>query len=431
MKRFFYFILLILVFSACEQYPTPGTHVLRQLNFQIIGADQSAEAGNYLPDSVGIFVDFASLVPAGERDFAMELEVLEGGGTVDQTVVYANKNGIMKTRWKVGNSSNAQILNVKIYDTDGLFSAETEIRATSYFTDKLNKIDKGFLVGIGDMVRDTINQRTLIISGRNLYVLTDKFFNWERIDYPFSTSLKELEINSNGEVFAAGWNGNLYKTSDWGENWVDLGKPIPENPYHYELTITKDDYIWANKWEHGVYCSKDNGITWQKNISGLEKQEELGRIFAFADNSHMAISHSSMMIMKTTDNGLTWKPINTPEYSLTMFVTDENAIIAQNQGGFRLHKSTDGGQTYRQVFSPHVEFGTTSRHLYDKFGNDYYVLAPGGGVWKTKDFEEFKELFTFTEQRNLFIDHQGNVYASGFNYSNAPDDPTLILPAAN
>lgn len=431
MKRFLYFILLIFAFSACEQYPTPGTQILRQFNFQTIGAEQFAEAGNYLPDSVGVFVNLESLVPAGERDFMMEVEVLQGGGMVDQTLVQTNKNGIMKTRWKVGNTSNEQVLKVKIYDTEGLFSAETEIRATSYFTDKLNTIEKGIFVGIGGMVRDTINQRSMLISGRNLYVLTDKFFNWERIGYPFSTSLKELEINSNGEVFAAGWNGNLYKTSDWGENWYDLGKPIPENPYHYEFYISKDDYLWANKAEYGIYCSKDNGVTWQKDTAGLENQERMGPVYTYADTAHMAISHSSMMIMKTTDNGLTWKPVNTPEYSLTMFVTDENAIIAQNQGGFRLHKSTDGGQTYRQVFSPHVEFGTTSRHLYDKFKNDYYVLAPGGGVWKTKDFEEFTKLFTFTKQRNLFIDHQGNIYASGFNYSNAADDPTLILPAAN
>jgi hypothetical protein len=59
------------------------------------------------------------------------------------------------------------------------------------------------------------------------------------------------------------------------------------------------------------------------------------------------------------------------------------------------------------------------------------VLAPGGGVWKTKDFEKFEELVTFSLQRNLFIDHQGTIYAAGFNYSNATPDPTLVLPGGN
>ncbi len=428
MKRILFLIFSIWFFSACEQYPAPGTQILEQFNFQVTGANQSAEAGDYLPDSVGIIVDFESLVPAGERQFTMEIEIAEGGGTVDQEVVNADKNGKMKTQWKMGESSNEQILNVKIHDSEGLFSSETEIKATSFFTDKLNTITRGFLVGIGDMVRDTVNDRSMLISGRNLYIMEENFYNWQPMFFPFSTNLKELEINSNGEVFAAGWNGELYQTSDWGENWINLGRPIPGNRYHYEFSITKDDYLWANKWDHGIYCSKDNGVTWQKDTAGLETQEELGPVYTFADTAHMAIARSNMLIMKTTDDGLTWKPVNTPEYSLTMFITDESAIIAQNQGGFRLHKSTDGGKTYKQVFAPHVEFGTTSRHLYDKFGADYYILAPGGGVWKTKDFEEFEELMRFSIQRNLFIDHKGNVYASGYSYSNAPDEPTLILP---
>ena len=86
---------------------------------------------------------------------------------------------------------------------------------------------------------------------------------------------------------------------------------------------------------------------------------------------------------------------------------------------------------YKKVFSPSVAYGTTSWHCYDKFKDYYYVLAPGGGVWKTKDFENFEELMKFTVQRNLFIDHTGTVYACGFNYSNAEPEPTLVLPAQN
>ena len=81
-----------------------------------------------------------------------------------------------------------------------------------------------------------------------IYESTDKFYNWSPVYLNFNTSIKELEINSKGEVYAAGWNEELYQTSDWGQSWNQLGKPIPGNQYNYELTITKDDYIWANKW---------------------------------------------------------------------------------------------------------------------------------------------------------------------------------------
>lgn len=53
------------------------------------------------------------------------------------------------------------------------------------------------------------------------------------------------------------------------------------------------------------------------------------------------------------------------------------------------------------------------------------MLAPGGGVWKTKDFEQFEKLFSFDLQHNLFIDHRGTIYASRYNYSNAPAESTM------
>ena len=78
------------------------------MNFQVIGGSQSAEAGEYLPDSVGIFINMEYGNPEGDWQFIMEIEILKGGGTVDQALVYAGKKGMMKTRWKMGNELNEQ-----------------------------------------------------------------------------------------------------------------------------------------------------------------------------------------------------------------------------------------------------------------------------------------------------------------------------------
>ena len=431
MKKLPVILGFIALIYSCEKYPEPGSEILEQFNFIIHGDSQSAEEGSYLEEMVGVQVDLGSLFPDKHIKFYTDYEIIEGGGKITSQRVDADEQGKMLTSWQLGNKINDQLLTGKIFDINRKQYAQFSIKATAYFPHRLNTITRGIFIGIGDMVRDTINQRSMLISGGDFYTYGNNFYNWNPIGFPFNTNIKELEINSKGEVFAAGWNGELYQTKNWGESWQQLGKPIPNNRYHYELTITEDDYIWANKWDHGVFCSKDNGISWQKDTIGLAKQEELGRIYLFADSLHMAISYHNLTILQTSDCGLTWKPINTPEYSLSMYITSGNAIIAQNQGGFHLHKSTDGGKTYREVFAPWVAFGTSSKHCYDKFGSNYYVLAPGGGVWKTKNFENFDEIMRFTRQRNLFIDHIGNIYASGFNYSNAEPDPTLVFPAQN
>ncbi len=71
-------------------------------------------------------------------------------------------------------------------------------------------------------------------------------------------------------------------------------------------------------------------------------------------------------------------------------------------------------------------------HVYNKFENDYYVLAPGSGVWKTRDFEDFELLLRVdTFQQKLFIDHKGNIYIAGEDFVNAEDENTFIIPNSN
>lgn len=430
MKKIFTLILISGALFACEKYPGPGSELLESFNYSIWGNNQLQEEGKYLDEEVGAFIDLAGMLPKTDKQFRLEIAVTKGGGSVDREVITADKNGKMTTKWKLGNDSNEQELNCRILNSDEVMYGEFNIRATAFLMNDWNEISKDLLVGIQDMVYDTVRQRSLLISRGDIYLSTDKFYRWEPSYLVPSTSIKELEINSKGEVFAAGWNGNLYKSINGGVSWMDLGKPIPNNSYHYELSISKDDYIWASKWDYGIYCSKDNGLTWTKDTEGIVDQEEMGPVFSIDDSSHISLSQSRLIILRTDDDGLSWYPVNTPEYSLSIFVTDEEDIIAQNQDGFSLNKSIDGGQTYKRVFSTIPAFGTQSKHCYGKFGNHYYVLAPGGGVWETDNFDDFMPLIRFSEQRNLFIDHRGTIYACGYRYSNAEDQPTFILPNA-
>jgi photosystem II stability/assembly factor-like uncharacterized protein len=426
MKKIKYLLIVFVTFYSCEQYPEPGSQTIETFNYKIIGDLQSAEAGDYLPKEVGAQIYMESLFPKTNKKFHLEIEVISGNGSVDNLKVESDNQGKMLTRWKLGNETNEQQIKAKIFDSTGRFYSEFEIEANAFFMDKWNTITSGFLIGIGDMVKDTITNRSMMISGSNLYVkegADDKFYEWEQIQN-YNFRFKNIEINSKGEVFGGGWNGNLYKSVDWGKTWSFVSKPIPENPYNFELSISKDDFIWVSRWDKNMYCSTDNGHTWQKDTSIIAPNKPLGPVYQFNNSSHLALAQN---IMQTFDGGVSWKVLNTPKYQSTLYITDKNDIILQNQEG-GLYKSTDSGLTFNKVLTPHVAFGTTSWHCFDRYKNNYYVLAPGGGVWKTKDFEEFENLITFSVQRNLFIDHNGTIYASGYNYSNAVDDPTLVLP---
>ncbi len=429
MKKLIYILIVFVSLNSCEQYPEPGSHTIESFSFYIIGNHQTANAGEYLADEIGVQINLESIYPKTDKKFHMVLEIKSGNGTVDKSIIEANSEGKMLTRWKLGNEVNDQQITGFIYDSSDRFYSEFEIQATAFLLDKLNTIKTGYLVGIQDMVRDTVAQRTMMVNKGNIWVLKNEFYSWEQKEWYFNTNIRLIDMTSDGTVFAAGWNGALYKTEDWGNNWQYVCNPFPGNNYFYNFNITSNDYLWATKASFGVYCSKDKGLTWTQDTTKMISAGYLGPVYKYG-KSYLCMSGNPMSVIKTSDAGITWETVNTPEASLSMFVPNDTTIIAQNQGGFRLNKSTDDGETYKQVFAPNTTMGGGNLwHVYNKFEKEYYVLAPGAGVWKTKDFEKFEPILNISSyQQKLFIDHKGNIYVVGDAFINAEDEATFILP---
>lgn len=429
MKKILFTLFLVSVFLSCEKYPDPANETLEYFYFRIIGGNQSGVAGEYLDQEVGVFIDQGAVtLPAGKQ-FQLEIEVTQGGGSVDQNLIDIHTNGEMITKWKLGTESNIQILTCRILASDKEIYPEFTISATAYFTNSLNTLSSGYLVGIQDMVSDTLNQRSMMYNQGQMWVTTDEFYTWQAKGFPFSTSVRMMDMSSDGIVFAAGWDGALYKTEDWGESWDYICNPIPESSTYYNFNITRDDYLWASKPSFGLYCSKDNGLTWTKDTIYIVDNTTLGPIYKYS-NSYLSMASNPMSVIQSFDDGITWKTINTPDYSLSMYVPNDSTIIVQNQGGFKLNKSKDDGQNYSQVLLVYPTMGGGDLwHIYNKYGNYYYVLVPGGGLWKTPNFEEFEPIFQFeTFQQKLFIDHKGNIYIAGSVFINAEDELTFVLP---
>ncbi|MFA9388818.1 MAG: WD40/YVTN/BNR-like repeat-containing protein [Prolixibacteraceae bacterium] len=424
MKHHFYILLLAFALFACEKYPESGTEIIENINFTIRGSDQFTEAGHYLSDSVGLQIDMQSIIFNGNNNFVVTIDEINGGGSVDQSVFEVNADGKVMTNWKLGSESNTQSLNLVLSDANGNYLTSAQINATSYLFGEWNRIESGFLTGISDMVSDTIDHRSLMISGGKIFRSGENFYSWEASVNSSNPGILALELNSNHVLFGITGNDKLFKSNDWGQSWEyvnDLMNNI------YEFTITSDNYLWISSWQHGVLCSKDNGLNWQQSESGLPNEERLGRIYRLNNSSHIALAVNNLKILQTFDDGITWTPLNTPQYSLACFVTNKNEIIALNQdNGYSVYKSQNYGQTYELVQAIPTEYGSWPiTHTFANFGNTYYVLPPGGGLWKTSNFEssDFHKIGDFTEQRFIFIDHRGTLYANGHS-----SVATYILP---
>ncbi len=194
----------------------------------------------------------------------------------------------------------------------------------------------------------------------------------------FSTSLKGKIIRAIGKnshssaVCYAGLKGSelgsglIYISENSGKNWKPLnnGKPIGvyvSDIQAIEKSSDPEKTLYAGTWKNGLYKSKDDGQTWQKDLnfpssdvrsikSGIQTP-----LLIYAATSYLGV-------VKSIDGGKTWKgndakTINSTfqfVWSIEIDKNDDNIIFAQtfNSG---IWKSINQGETWKQVLDTNGE----------------------------------------------------------------------------
>jgi photosystem II stability/assembly factor-like uncharacterized protein len=187
--------------------------------------------------------------------------------------------------------------------------------------------------------------------------------------------------------YVAAGSGNLWKTINSGITW----EPVFDKQSSYSIgTVTIDpnntDVVWVGTgenvsgrhvgWGDGIYKSTDGGKNW-KNM-GLPHSEHIGKILVDPRNSNVVIvaaegplwsSGGERGIYRTEDGGSTWKAVleideNTGVTDIEFDPSDPDVIYAAAYqrrrqtwallaGGPKsgIYKSTDNGTSWRHVTS--------------------------------------------------------------------------------
>ncbi|MCK4345597.1 MAG: exo-alpha-sialidase [Bacteroidales bacterium] len=404
--RIFIICCLIGLISSCEKNPDPSYQNLEDYRFNKSGSDQKAFACNYLNDSISVQIE--NLVTNScSKGLQVQFNVLTGGGSVDQSTVISDNNGFAYTDWKLGEGTCRQLVRANVLDYTGKLLSEIDFSAFGFRYNTWDTVTTRPDIRISDMVADTINNFTLMTSSSTLYKQGDNYFEWEEI-YNID-HIHTIEIDNEGTLYAGTWYGELFKSTDQGETWLTCTNPIPDYTGPFELFVTYDNYIWVTRWDHGIRGSGDGGLTWTKDTIGLDTQEQMNDVYRLSNGTLLSLSLNKLAILRSEDDGKTWTPFNTPQYSLKIFVTENDEIIACNQDyGFSIYKSTDLGGTYIRKYSCSPKLGTSPmKHFFHKYGGIYYVMVPGYGILKTPDFESFEVYWRNNALKYLFMDHNG------------------------
>jgi photosystem II stability/assembly factor-like uncharacterized protein len=157
---------------------------------------------------------------------------------------------------------------------------------------------------------------------------------------------------SNQNLYLATGNGEVFKSSDDGENWVlkgDANAGATNNPKG--ITIDSNGYIYVVDGSGSVFKSINDGINWTEINEGYGGgSATAGMEIDSEDNLYILLAKK---VYKSSDSGLNWTIINDSFTSYSnngmkiLIDINDNFFIADAVG--RIFKSADSGVSWNEI----------------------------------------------------------------------------------
>ncbi|MCB0732808.1 MAG: T9SS type A sorting domain-containing protein, partial [Ignavibacteriae bacterium] len=162
-----------------------------------------------------------------------------------------------------------------------------------------------------------------VYGNKGIYRSDDGGASWSIIKD--SLSIMDLEINSQGDIFAATQLQGIFRSTDNGDSWVKINNGLSDTTKVYCLTISTSEKLYAGT-ENGVYYSEDKGDSWNNISEGL-KFDQNGHIYIHS----IAVDSSKYLYVASTDGVYrSLNPITNIEQSSYSEEMPNNYTLYQN-----------------------------------------------------------------------------------------------------
>jgi photosystem II stability/assembly factor-like uncharacterized protein len=179
--------------------------------------------------------------------------------------------------------------------------------------------------------------------------------------------VRSIDFLDRNRGFAGTLSGRLYATENGGRIWTDISSRLPRAAKGFcGLTHIGNSLHAVGRYFGGTtdyFSSEDGGQTWRYDNLAEHAQALVDISFVSDSIGYIGgMSRSSRpdwgraIILKTTDRGMTWKPVYLNEAGREFVwklwpLTDRTIVAAiQSQDGvYRIARTDDGGDTWRTL----------------------------------------------------------------------------------
>lgn len=238
------------------------------------------------------------------------------------------------------------------------------------------------------LVMDSIGNVYATTSPGGVFRSSDSGASWIRRDSGITaTSEYDLAITPKGTLIVSAFPGAIFRSTNAGLSWsLASGSPPVPRPLLSITTGPATGTVLVG-WQHGIYRSTDDGVTWSSIVSITNQYAECFAI----DSSGALLAGTHNGVLRSTDNGLHWSPSGLNSlFIYVLYVSPyTKAVLAATTAGVFL--STDNGITW----SPKnhgvklvriVSLAPTSQGtiLAGTWGGGVYRSSDRGTTWEQK-----------------------------------------------
>ena len=264
---------------------------------------------------------------------------------------------------------------------------------------------------------ETIDSNIFITLYDNIFLSTDFGNTWSKKNngLPVNINLGISGIGAINNVLFASVGGDLYKTTDLGDNW-ELARPKAKDyGMVYSMTVMDGTLFigayrgWISDIFGDIFTSTDKGDTWNAhNLNNVETN-------SLAVNGNNIFASTNFELLLTTDKGITWNlKSDLFRYNIYPSAFTGDSIFPVING--RVCLTTDSGTTWIFKNKELPNFPVYYLAIYDR---NIFVSLEKHGIYVSTDMGEswLPRNNGLPEESNIlsFVKSGNNIFAGVLN----------------